>query len=130
MKKQIKLLEKFVLMLSFVVLVPTVAFAAVSGPCGSLGGLNAIFCKVHELLSAVVPVLLALGIVFFVWGVVRYVIGDSEEAKKKGRDTMIFGIIGLAVIISVWGIVYIITTTFGIEEVAPSSQYLHRLLPR
>jgi len=46
--------------------------------------------------------LLALGVVYFVWGVVTYVIASDEEAKKTGRDRIIYGIIGLAVIIGVW----------------------------
>jgi hypothetical protein len=130
MKKEIKLLQKIIPLLSLAMLVPVIASAAVSGPCGMLDGVNGILCKIHEILSSVLPVLIALGVVYFVWGIVQYVIGDTDEAKTKGRDKMIFGVIGLAVIISVWGIVYIITTTFGIEEVAPSGGYLQNLLPR
>ncbi|KKS24434.1 MAG: hypothetical protein UU82_C0006G0032, partial [Candidatus Nomurabacteria bacterium GW2011_GWC2_41_8] len=36
------------------------------------------------------------------------------EAKKAGRDRIIFGIIGLAVIIALWGLVRILTNTFGV----------------
>ena len=92
-----------------------------------MGGLNAVLCKLSEIFRAVIPVLIALGVIYFVWGVITYVIADSEEAKKKGRDTIIFGIIGLAVIISVWGLVYLITATFGIDNPAPRN--IQNLLP-
>ena|SRR3989338_7703671 len=78
--------------------------------------LNSFLCKIGELLNAVVPILIALGVVFFVWGVVSYVIGSDEEAKKKGRDRMIYGIIGLVVIVGMWGLVRLVTNTFGLNN--------------
>ena len=53
----------------------------------------------------------------FIWGVVQYVINGEEEAKKaKGKQFMIWGIIALAVMVSVWGLVSILTHTFGISS--------------
>ena len=86
-------------------------------------------CKVQQIFNAVLPVLIALGVVYFVWGVVQYVIGDSEEAKNKGKERMIFGIGGLAIILSLWGLVYIIVDTFGLEDAAPDPSELNQLLP-
>jgi len=62
--------------------------------------------------------------------VVRYVIADSEEVKAKGKDTMIYGIIGLAVIIGMWGLVGIVIRTFGINNAAPTQWELQNLLPQ
>ncbi|MCE9585039.1 pilin [Candidatus Nomurabacteria bacterium] len=81
---------------------------------GQLGTLDALLCKIGSLLNSIVPVLIALGVVYFIWGVVSYVISDDEEAKKAGKDRMIYGIIGLAVIVSVWGLVSILKNTFGL----------------
>lgn len=77
-------------------------------------GLTNLLCNIHKLLNAVIPVLLALGVVYFVWGVVQYVIADAEEAKKAGRDRIIYGIIGFTIIIGVWGLVTLVINTFGI----------------
>jgi len=38
-------------------------------------------------------------------------IASDEEAKKAGRDRIIFGIIGLAVIVAMWGLVNILIKT-------------------
>jgi hypothetical protein len=81
--------------------------------CGT-GDLSAILCKIGELLNTIMPILIALGVVYFIWGVVSYVIAKDDEAKTKGRDTMIMGIIGLVVIVSVWGLVSILKNTFGL----------------
>ena len=81
-------------------------------------GLSGVVCRIGGVLSWAIPVLIALGLVYFVWGVVMYVIADGEEAKKAGKDRMIFGIIGLAVIIGVWGLVAILNQTFGLGGVS------------
>lgn len=73
--------------------------------------------------KSVIPLIFALAIASFVWGVVQYVINTDDEAKKaKGRQFMIWGIIALAVMVSVWGLVKILGTTFGIEYVIPQLQ--------
>ncbi|MCX6752485.1 MAG: hypothetical protein NTZ87_03230 [Candidatus Nomurabacteria bacterium] len=70
--------------------------------------------------KSVIPLIFALAVALFVWGVVQYVINSDEEAKKeKGRQFMIWGIIALAVMVSVWGLVNILGNTFGIEKTIP-----------
>lgn len=76
-----------------------------------------IVCNINK---GVIPLIFALALMMFVWGVVQYVINSSEEAKKeKGRQFMIWGIIALAVMVSVWGLVRILGNTFGIDYVIP-----------
>lgn len=79
-----------------------------------LGTIEGIICKIGDIMSIIIPILIILGVLLFVWGVVSYVIGDDEEAKKKGRDRMIYGIIGLVVIVAMWGLVSILDNTFGL----------------
>lgn len=70
--------------------------------------------------TSVIPLIFALAVAMFVWGVVQYVIKSDEEAKKeKGRQFMVWGIIALAVMVSVWGLVRILGNTFGIEYAIP-----------
>jgi Na+/proline symporter len=69
---------------------------------------------------SVIPLIFALAVVMFVWGVVQFVINSDEEAKKaKGKQFMIWGIIALAVMVSVWGLVSILGNTFGIKTIIP-----------
>ncbi|OGJ02207.1 hypothetical protein A3G98_02135 [Candidatus Nomurabacteria bacterium RIFCSPLOWO2_12_FULL_37_8] len=119
MKNKLITLSGFVLGLA-----PVVAFAQQTGGTPavcqsgtSITTVQGILCKIGDILSAVVPILIALGVIYFVWGVVTYVIASDEEAKKSGRDRIIYGIIGLAVIIAVWGLVAILRNTFGLSNV-------------
>lgn len=100
--------------------------------CFGLDGLDYTICRLQGLLNSVVPLLITLGVVYLVWGIVQYVIGDSDEAKTKGRDKIIYGIIGLVIIVGLWGLVYIVFNTFGLnrDNYAPTPMELNNLLPQ
>jgi len=117
MKKKLIVLSGFVLGLAPVVVLAqaTTGVLGVNCTTEAAGSIGFMLCKLNQLLTTVVPVLIALGVVYFVWGIITYVISSDEEAKKAGRDRIIFGIIGLAVIIAVWGLVRILTNTFGVS---------------
>ena len=99
------------------VFAPLLAFAqGTVTQCGQIGGIQAIICKIGQILNTLIPIIIVLGVVYFVWGVVQYVIASDEEAKKTGRNRMIYGIIGLVVIVSMWGLVGIVRQTFGLDS--------------
>ncbi len=61
----------------------------------------------------IVPFIIALALMFFLWGVFKTVTaaGDSKK-RQEGIGYITYGIIGLAVMISVWSLVAILTSTF------------------
>ncbi len=73
-----------------------------------------IFGVISQLLSWVIPILITLAVVYFIWGVIQYTVSQDEEAKKNARNKIIQGLIGLFVIVAFWGIIKVITNTFGI----------------
>jgi hypothetical protein len=113
MRKKLIVLSGFVLGLA-----PVMAFAQNAQSCDTVqsGTVQKLICVFGNILDTIIPILVVLGLVYFVWGVITYVISDDEEAKKAGRDRMIFGIIGLVVIVGLWGLVHIVSNTFGINQ--------------
>ena len=99
-----------------VALAQTGTVTSCTGTAANLGTVNGILCRISQILGALLPVLIALGVVYFVYGVITYVISSDEEAKKAGRNRIIAGIIGLAVIVGLWGLVAILTNTFGLDN--------------
>jgi len=87
-------------------------------PAGGLTTIQGIICVFGDIFDLAIPVLVILGVLYFVWGVVSYVIASDEEAKKKGKDKMIYGLIGLLVITALWGLIKVLTTTFGLSTTA------------
>lgn len=63
-----------------------------------------------------VPVLFAIAFLYFVWGIYKYfILGATEEAAKgEGRQFVLWSLIGFAVILSLWGLVNVVTSVFNL----------------
>ena len=58
--------------------------------------------------------------VYFMYGVLTYVRrGEDEGDRAKGISMMWYGIVAIFVMISVWGLVYILINTFNLDTSAP-----------
>ncbi len=64
--------------------------------------------------KTLVPLVFAIAFIVFIWGVFQYFIagGANEEKRKEGAQFVMWGIIGFAVMLSVWGLVHILSSTF------------------
>jgi hypothetical protein len=86
------------------------------GPTGNLtgGGIIGVISTV------IVPVIFSLAFAAFIWGVIKYFFlhGGEETARKEGREFILWGIVGMAVLFSVWTLVKLLLSTLGI---APSA---------
>jgi len=78
---------------------------------GGGGGGTAFVERIKTILREIIAVLFILVTVYFFWGIVTYVRAAGDEgAIEKGKTHMIWGIIGMAVMASAWGIVDIISS--------------------
>ena len=69
---------------------------------------------------------MAVAFITFLWGVYKYFIqgADSPEERSTGQQFVLWGVIGFAVIISVWGLVAIVLATLNIPVgVSPGGSY-------
>lgn len=57
--------------------------------------------------GAVIPLLYALAFIGFLIGMVRFLFLGGEEGRKKGKEFMLWSIIGFVVLFGVWGFVRI-----------------------
>ena len=63
-----------------------------------------------------VPVLISIAFIVFLWGVYKYFIlgADSETERTAGKTFALYGIIGFVILFSLWGIVQIFMGTLGL----------------
>ena len=64
-----------------------------------------------------IPFIIAIGFLFFVWGMFWYFImgGADEEKKVKGKSLMINAVIGFIVIIVFFGAINLLTGSTGLQ---------------
>lgn len=90
---------------------PVYIYAASPKIDGYLGDL---FEQGLNLFRIIVMFLISLAVVWFIWNVIQHTISDDEDKRSKAKEQMIWGIVGITVMMSVWGIVAILQTAFGI----------------
>ncbi|MEA2112773.1 MAG: hypothetical protein U9P50_02255 [Patescibacteria group bacterium] len=89
--------------LPILILLPLISFAAED--------ILGVITKIKEILSAIVPLIVSLAVIFFIWSTAQYILKEGD-AKNEAKSHMTWGIVILFVIISVWSLVAILEETF------------------
>lgn len=71
----------------------------------------------NAVLEPLLFVVFGLAFIIFIWGIVEFIRdSESDDGRKKGKANMIWGIIGMLIMVSVFGIINIIIGTIGAES--------------
>jgi hypothetical protein len=80
-------------------------------------GLGRALVEIGNIISGIIPIIVALALLFFFFGLAKYILSAGDEEKKsQGRSIMIWGIIALFVMVSVWGLVRLVQETFDLQD--------------
>lgn len=67
------------------------------------------------ILNPAILVIFTLGFFLFVWGLVQFLKALNEGGDaKEGKMHMLYGIAGMFIMVSVYGIIALISNTFGL----------------
>jgi hypothetical protein len=80
-------------------------------------GLKGIVGCIKDYMSIAVTLIMSAAIVVIVWGAFTMIY--SEEKRESGRQTVVWGIIGLFAMVSIWGLVNILDSTFRLSGGTP-----------
>lgn len=78
-------------------------------------GLESLISLAGRIVTSLIPLLIAVALVVFFWGLVKYVLSGGED-HAQGRNIMIAGLVALFVMVSVWGIIRLAQNTLGIDS--------------
>lgn len=69
--------------------------------------------KIKEnILNPFIVFLLALALVYFLYGVFKFIRGfDNSTTREEGKKHMIWGVVGLAIMVSVYGLLNVVKST-------------------
>lgn len=128
MKSFMKSVAGTVLVL-YAFLMPALASAAWSFSIGSNGGsfsYGSSYCTsnicavagniIYIINGILVPVIFAVAFLVFLYGVASaYILSNGDpERVKSGHTLILWGIIGFVVMVSLWGLVNVVSNTFGL----------------
>ena len=97
---------------------PVLALAQIAGTnTTNLSGLSNLISSFGVILTNIIPILFTLAILYFFWGLVQFLraAGDPKMADQ-GKSHMIYGVIAIAVMISIYGLVGWLQNTLGINS--------------
>ena len=67
-----------------------------------------------KILNPIESILIVAGTLLFLWGVVEFIAGASSEDKRsQGKQHMIWGIVGLSIILGARGIIEVLKNFFS-----------------
>ena len=83
--------------------------------------------KLNQLvLNPVILLLFAVSFVYFIFGVIRFLsadAGDKGSNRIEAKNSIIWGIVGMLIMFSVFGIIRLVLDTFGINTNTVTSTY-------
>jgi hypothetical protein len=97
---------------------PLVSFA-------QLTNVSSLITSIGQIINQIIPILFALALLGFFYGLVQYIFG-KEDNKEQAKKTMIWGVVALFVMASIWGLVAWLGTALGVGVgAAPTVQIPH-----
>lgn len=91
-------------------------FAAFAQSFYTGNGLLTALVNIRTLVQTATPIVTGLAILAFFWGLAIYLFNAGNEKKKKeGRNIMIWGVIALFVMFSIFGIIAVLQQTLNVQ---------------
>jgi ABC-type uncharacterized transport system permease subunit len=73
--------------------------------------------KIISLINMGISIVIGLAVIGFMYGIVRFLFDSTnEKARKEARSFMLYGILTLFVMTSLWGLVHMLSGTINIGE--------------
>lgn len=68
--------------------------------------------RIQGILSSLIPIIIAIGVITFFYGLIKFIRSvDQPEQREEGRRIIVYGIIAIFVMISMWGLVNVVVGT-------------------
>ena len=89
---------------------PVLAFAQ------NLGNFKTALVSLGGLVQIALPIVFGIALLAFFWGLAKYILAAGDEEKKaEGKRLMIWGVLALFIMASIWGIIALLQSNFGVS---------------
>lgn len=102
-------MKKYLTTITTFLAFPSLLFAQ-----GSAGDVKSLIRFLHETINkGIIPIFIGMALVYTIYAVVSFIMaGDDTKLREEKKQQILWGIIGLFVIVSIWGIIFVIGNTF------------------
>lgn len=70
-----------------------------------------------EIINPIIAVLAAAALVYFLWGLLTFILNAANESKRaESKQHILWGLIGLMIMISAYAIIEVGLRTFGVQN--------------
>ena len=66
-----------------------------------------------DILKPLGSIIIGLALLYFTWGVVKFIKSDGKD-REEGKQVMFWGVVGLFVMVCVWGLVSVVGNTLSL----------------
>ena len=90
-------------------LLPILAFAQV------VADFTTFLTNIQGTINKIIPVIIAITVLVFIWGVANYIMNAGDEEKRKeARQFIIWGMVGFVIMVGIWGLINVFVSAFGL----------------
>ncbi len=109
-----KNLKKFGIVAS-AYLLPLAAFADPAAQ--DLQDIGDFYNRINSIINLTIPFLVGIAVLVIIWGIFNYIAGAGDEEKRAtAKQFVIWGVIGVFIMLSIWGLVSILVNTFDFKR--------------
>lgn len=81
--------------------------------------MDAVYRLIDKIIDLIIQpliyLIMAVALAYFVWGAAQFILNaDDTEARKKGKQHLLWGLIGFFIMVGVLSILAVVTATFNI----------------
>lgn len=104
---------QYKIMYLLLLLIPNITFASFDSFFSNV---------VNQIVNPLIGFVFALAVLYFLYGVVKFIMSmDSEGGRDEGKKHMMWGIVGITIMMGVWGIMNLILNTLNIDYIDPEN---------
>lgn len=101
----------YIILLASLVIAPGVAFA--------VENLKELVSELISIVNAIIPLLFSVVLVGFIWGIIKYLFSADVTKLKDARKYIVFSVVAIAVMMSIWSIALFLKNSFFPSAVTP-----------
>lgn len=105
-------------------LLPTVASAQI------IQDIDGVASKALNLGNLFVTILIIFSVIWMIFGIVKYIIAGGEEERAAGKMNIVWGVVGLFLIFSIWGLVNILRNSFRTDGRVDLPRQVNEVIPQ